>query len=175
MKKVFLFLFVIFFTTNAFSLVKIDITRGNLEPLPTAISNFYIDNPEKFSEKIKKLNLDKNLPKVIKGNLSRSGLFYVLDNKSYIQKPKLSHLKPRFEDWRLIKSQIMVSGKLKIDDKGRLRVEFRLWDVVSGKEMDELALFATPSSWRRIAHIISDKIYQNNPPHPSIFRISCLK
>ena len=40
MKKAFLFLFVIFFTTNAFSLVKIDITRGNLEPLPTAISNF---------------------------------------------------------------------------------------------------------------------------------------
>ena len=60
-------------------MVKIDITRGNLEPLPTAISNFYIDNPEKFSEKIK-INLDKNLPNVIKGNLNRSGLFYVLDN-----------------------------------------------------------------------------------------------
>ena len=160
MKRVFLFLLITFFTTKAFSLVKIDITRGNLEPLPTAISNFYIDNPEKFSEKIKKLNLDKNLPNVIKGNLNRSGLFYVLDNKSYIQKPKLSHLKPRFEDWRLIKAQIMVSGKLKIDDNGRLRVEFRLWDVVSGKEIEELALFATPSSWRRIAHIISDKIYQ---------------
>ena len=160
MKRVFLFLLITFFTTKAFSLVKIDITRGNLEPLPTAISNFYIDNPEKFSEKIKKLNLNKNLPNVIKSNLNRSGLFYVLDNKSYIQKPKLSHLKPRFEDWRLIKAQIMVSGKLKIDDNGRLRVEFRLWDVVSGKEIEELALFATPSSWRRIAHIISDKIYQ---------------
>ena len=54
----------------------------------------------------------------------------------------------------------MISGKLKIDDKGRLRVEFRLWDVVSAKEIEGLALFATPSSWRRIAHIISDKIYQ---------------
>ena len=48
MKRVFLFLLICFFTTSAFSLVKIDITRGNLEPLPTAISNFYIDNPEKF-------------------------------------------------------------------------------------------------------------------------------
>ena len=55
MRKIFLFLLITFFTTKAFSLVKIDITRGNLEPLPTAISNFYIDNPEKFSEKIKKL------------------------------------------------------------------------------------------------------------------------
>ena len=40
----------------------------------------------------------------------------------------------------------MVSGKLRIDDKGRLRVEFRLWDVVSAKEIEGLALFATPSS-----------------------------
>ena len=160
MKRLSLLLILTLFITKSFAVVTIDITRGNLEPLPTAISNFYIDNPERFSENIKKLNLDKNLPKVIKSNLTRSGLFYVLDNKSYIQKPKLSHLKPRFEDWKLIKAQIMISGKLKIDDKGRLRVEFRLWDVVSAKEIEGLALFATPSSWRRIAHIISDKIYQ---------------
>ena len=54
MKKLLLFLFVVTFATKAFSVVTIDITRGNLEPLPTAISNFYIDNPEKFSEKIQK-------------------------------------------------------------------------------------------------------------------------
>ncbi len=160
MKRIIFLIFYFTFFTNANAVVTIDITRGNLEPLPAAISNFYIDNPEKFSESIKKLNLDKNLPKVITENLKRSGLFYVLDPKSYIQDPKLSHLKPRFEDWALIKAQIMVSGKLKIDEKNRLRVEFRLWDVVSAKEMEGLALFATPSSWRRIAHIISDKIYQ---------------
>ncbi len=54
----------------------------------------------------------------------------------------------------------MVSGKLVIDEQKRLRVEFRLWDVVGGKEIEGLALFATPQSWRRIAHIISDKIYE---------------
>src|SRR5210317_2204566 len=54
----------------------------------------------------------------------------------------------------------MVSGKLLIDSKKRLRVEFRLWDVVAAKEIEGLALFATPESWRRIAHIISDKIYE---------------
>ncbi len=159
--KRFLFLIILsFFTTSSYAVVTIDITRGNLEPLPTAVSNFYLDNPEKFTDNIKKLNLEENLPKVIKDNLTRAGLFYVLDNKSYIQKPKLAHLKPRFEDWSLIKAQIMVSGKLRIDEKGRLRVEFRLWDVVSAKEIEGLALFATPNSWRRIAHIISDKIYQ---------------
>jgi len=159
--KKFLFsILFLLFSVNAKAVVTIDITRGNLEPLPTAIADFYIENPEKFSTNINKLNLQENLPSVIKNNLSRSGLFYVIDKKAYIQDPKLSHLKPRFEDWRLIKAQIMVSGKLKIDDKGRLRVEFRLWDTVSAKEIESLALFATPTSWRRIAHIISDKIYQ---------------
>ncbi len=160
MKRLLIFLYFFVFANKAFAVVTIDITRGNLEPLPTAISNFYIDNPENFPETIKKLKLQESLPKVIKSNLMRSGLFYVLDSKSHIQKPKLSHLKPRFEDWRLIKAQIMVSGKLKIDDKGRLRIEFRLWDVVSAKEIEGMALSATPTSWRRIAHIISDRIYK---------------
>ncbi|MEL0241889.1 MAG: Tol-Pal system protein TolB, partial [Pelagibacteraceae bacterium] len=86
MRNLFIFLLVLFYTSKSFAVVTIDITRGNLEPLPTAVSNFYVDNPEQFPEKIKKLKLEENLPKVIKGNLMRSGLFYVLDNKSYIQK-----------------------------------------------------------------------------------------
>ena len=162
MKKNFFLIFSLFFlwTKASFALVKIDITRGNLEPLPVAVSNFYLDNPEKFSSELKRLKLDKKISQVIKNNLKRSGLFNILDPKSYIQSPKIAHLKPRFEDWALIKSQIMVSGKLIIDSNKRLRVEFRLWDVVGAKEIEGLALFATPDSWRRIAHIISDKIYQ---------------
>ena len=42
MKKLFIFILIVLFTSKSFALVKIDITRGNLEPLPTAISNFYI-------------------------------------------------------------------------------------------------------------------------------------
>ena len=80
MKKILLFVLICLFNTGLNAAVKIDITRGNLEPLPAAISDFYLDNPDKFSEKLKKLNLETNLPKVIKNNLKRSGLFYILDN-----------------------------------------------------------------------------------------------
>ena len=44
------------------------------------------------------------------------------------------------------------------DDK--LKVEFRLWDLAAAKEMTALAFTTTPSNWRRVAHIISDKIYE---------------
>ena len=49
MKKIFFILLIVFLNTNLNAAVKIDITRGNLEPLPAAVSDFYIDNPEKFS------------------------------------------------------------------------------------------------------------------------------
>ena len=39
-------------------------------------------------------------------------------------------IKPSFEDWNLIKAQALITGKVKnVNDK--LRVEFRLWDVLS--------------------------------------------
>ena len=43
---------------------------------------------------------------------------------------------------------------------GQLKVEFRLWDVFAGEQMTGLVYKTTPANWRRIAHIISDAIYQ---------------
>jgi len=39
-------IFALFFilSTKSFALVSVDITRGNLDPLPTAISDFYLDS-----------------------------------------------------------------------------------------------------------------------------------
>ena len=59
----------------------------------------------------------------------------------------------------LIKAQALVTGKLLVKD-GKLKVEFRLWDVLASQEMIALAFTTTPSNWRRVAHIISDKIYE---------------
>ena len=53
----------------------------------------------------------------------------------------------------------MVTGKILIKDE-KLKVEFRLWDLTAAQEMTALAFTTTPSNWRRVAHIISDKIYE---------------
>ena len=91
--------------------------------------------------------------------LKALGLFNPLKKDAFVQKPDIAHLKPRFEDWRLIKAQALVTGKLLIKDE-KLKVEFRLWDLTAAKEMTALAFTTTPSNWRRVAHIISDKIYE---------------
>ena len=162
MKKIILFIFCLFIYNNsATALVEVDITRGNLDPLPIAVSPLHIESGSvdiKQGDKIIK-NVGEKISKVIEINFKRSGLFNPLKKDSFVQKPDIAHIKPRFEDWRLIKAQALVTGKVTVSED-KLRVEFRLWDVVAAKEMLALAFSTTPSNWRRVAHIISDKVYQ---------------
>jgi len=160
MKKLILFILFIF-TTSSHALVEVDITRGNLDPLPIAVSPLHIESGSidiKDGDKIIK-NIGEEIAKVIEINFKRSGLFNPLKKDSFVQNPDIAHVKPRFEDWRLIKAQALVTGKV-IVTKEKIRVEFRLWDVIAAKEMIALAFSTTPNNWRRVAHIISDKVYQ---------------
>jgi len=162
MKK-FLITIIILFTYNhsALALVEVDITRGNLDPLPIAVSPLHIESGSKNIKKGTKIikNVGEEISKVIEENFRRSGLFNPLKKDSFVQNPDIAHIKPRFEDWRLIKAQALLTGKVTVLDE-KLRVEFRLWDVIAAKEMIALAFSTTPSNWRRVAHIISDKVYE---------------
>ena len=160
MKKL-IFLFVInrFLISKSFALIEIDITRGNLDPLPIAISPLHLDIKSENYDGIKIKLLGDDISKIIENNFRSTGLFNPLKKEAFVQKPDIAHLKPRFEDWRLIKAQALVTGKLLVIN-GKLKVEFRLWDLAAAKEMTALAFTTTPSNWRRVAHIISDKIYE---------------
>jgi TolB protein len=162
MKRLFFVIFCFFLLIRpTVALIEVDITRGNLEPLPIAVSSFYHEQDSQEiiqGEKIIK-NVGEEISKIIETNLKRSGLFNPLKKDSFLQSSDIAHIKPRFEDWRLIKAQALVSGKVTISEN-RLRTEFRLWDVIAAKEMIALAFSTTPDNWRRVAHIISDKIYQ---------------
>ena len=168
MRKKILLLFVfclILKSSISYSLVEIDITRGNLDPLPISVSPFFADEISK--EKIKKnLNIDnlgQEISKVIENNLRKTGLFDTLDNESFLQQPDIAHLKPRFEDWALIKSQVLITGKVTskiINEKDYIRIEFKLWDVLGAKMVDGFSLTTVPTNWRRVGHKISDKVYE---------------
>ena len=160
MKKIAISLIIfLIFNSYSFALIKVDITRGNLDPLPIAVSPLHVDDK---SENIKDLdvkNLGASISSIIEKNFKSTGLFNPLKKEAFVQKPDIAHLKPRFEDWRLIKAQALVTGKLSINEN-KLKVEFRLWDLTASKEMVALSFTTTPSNWRRVAHIISDKIYE---------------
>ena len=160
MKKIFYILAIFLFKLNfAYSLVEVDITRGNLDPLPIAVSPLHVDVQSDNYKDAKVKGLGDIISSVVEKNFRSTGLFNALNKDAFVQKPDIAHLKPRFEDWSLITAQALVTGKILIKDE-KLKVEFRLWDVAANKEMIALAFTTTPSNWRRVAHIISDKIYE---------------
>ena len=160
MKKILITLFIYFISLSPISaLIEVDITRGNLDPLPIAVSPLHVDIKSEEQEDIKIKELGNNISEIIEKNFKSTGLFNPLKKEAFVQKPDIAHLKPRFEDWRLIKAQALVTGKILIKDE-KLKIEFRLWDLAAAKEITALAFTTTPSNWRRVAHIISDKIYE---------------
>ena len=154
-------IFLILLPSKSFSLIEVDITRGNLDPLPIAVSPLSIDenSRQNFEKILKKKNIGEEISKIIEVNLKTSGLFNPLNKDAFLQAPDIANLKPRFEDWNLIKAQALITGKVSYTDE-KLRVEFRLWDVLAGKEMVALAFTTVPTNWRRVGHIITDKVYQ---------------
>ena len=157
----YLFILFIIFPIKTYALIEVDITRGNLNPLPVAVSPLSIDknSKEKFKKLLKKKDLGSEISVIVENNLRQSGLFNPLNKDAFLQKPDIANLKPRFEDWNLIKAQALITGKVTSVDEN-LRVEFRLWDVLAGKEMMALAFTTVPTNWRRVGHIITDKVYE---------------
>ncbi len=157
----YLLVLIILIPLNSYALIEVDISRGNLSPLPIAVSPLSLDKESKQSlQKIlKKKDLGSEISIVVENNLKKTGLFNPLNKDSFLQKSDIAHLKPRFEDWALIKAQALITGKVTVVDE-KLRVEFRLWDVLAAKEMLALAFTTVPSNWRRVGHIITDKIYE---------------
>lgn len=133
--------------------LQIDITAGNPQPIPIAVTNFAGDGPQAQQT-------GQNIAAVISANLERSGLFRPIEPSRFIQTPEQLRAGPRFADWRLIQAQGLVTGSVSQTPDGRVRIEFRLWDVTTDQQMTGLAYTVQADGWRRVAHIISDAIYK---------------
>jgi TolB protein len=129
--------------------LQVRVEEGVSQPIPMAIPDFVGD-----------VQAGKNMAAVIKGDLERSGLFRPLDPASFVEKISDINVPPRFGDWRTIQAQGLVTGQVVPQSDGRLKVDFRLWDIFGEQQMVGLQFSTTPENWRRIAHLISDAIYE---------------
>jgi TolB protein len=132
---------------------KLVIPEGNVAPLPIAITNFVPGTPADGEVGI-------GVAQVITNNLKRSGLFAPIDPAAFIEKITNIDNAPQFQSWKTINAQALVMGRMTHQSDGRLKAEFRLWDVAAGQQLAGQAYSTAPEYWRRIAHIISDQIYE---------------
>jgi TolB protein len=133
--------------------LRLELNEGNIQPVPIALPDFLAGSPADGEAA-------RGISQIINGNLKRSGLFAPIDPAAFIEKITNTDVAPRFADWRAINAQALVTGRITRQADGRLKAEFRLWDVLGGTMLNGQQYFTTPDNFRRIAHIISDSIYE---------------
>ncbi len=138
--------------TPASAQIEVDITQGNIDPVPIAVPDFIGTDPQTAE-------LGRQIADVIRADLERSGLFRALDPASFLETQTDIDYEPTFADWRIIKADALASGRIVRDGPDKVRVEFRLWDVFAGKQLKGIRFSTSNENWRRTAHKASDAIY----------------
>ena len=132
---------------------RIIVPEGDFAPLPIAIPNFVAGTPSDGEVGV-------GVTQVITNNLKRSGLFAPIDQAAYIEKVVNIDAPPQFQNWKTVNAQALVTGRMTRQPDGRLKAEFRLWDVNTAQQLAGQQYSTSPEYWRRIAHIVSDQIYE---------------
>ena len=107
---------------------RFSVTEGNVAPLPIAIPNFVAGSPTDGEVGV-------GVTQVITNNLKRSGLFAPIDPAAFIEKIANIDAAPQFQNWKTINAQALVTGRMTRQPDGRLKAEFRLWDVATGQQL----------------------------------------
>src|ERR1700688_2660000 len=136
---------------GASSSAVIDVDRARTAPIPIAIP--VLTGSGGDSDR-----LGSDIAGVISNDLGRSGLVRPVDPAAFISSGASGDV-PNFANWKAIGAQALVTGKVE-NQGGKARVEFRLWDVLPQQQIQGTAYTTDLSNWRRIAHIISDVIYE---------------
>src|SRR3569833_2655856 len=135
-------------SSPAHAALQVDVTQGNAQPLPIAIPDFVPGTPGDAQA-------GANVANVIRADLERSGLFRPLDPKGFPEQITNINAVHNFGSWRAITAQGLVPGQVTTQPDGRLRADYRLWDVYGQTQMVGQQFFTQPENWRRLAHMIS--------------------
>ncbi len=134
--------------------LRLDVTQGNVQPLPIALPDFVGGTPGDADGA-------RGVTQVITANLQ--ALRPVRADRSGRLHREASPPSIRFRASRTGASSMPrrwspAASRARATDG--CKAEFRLWDVFAGQQLIGQQYFTTPDNWRRIAHIISDAIYE---------------
>ncbi len=139
----------------------IDVGSPDFRPLPVAIAPLKADGDARAAA--------AEIAEVLTSDLGLSGIFDVLDPRSFLADPGEGLLASqiKFTRWSDVGAEGLVKGKV-TRGPGGLSAEMHLFEVRAGRE----ALFRTltDSSPRAIAHRFADDLVQYYTREPGVFR-----
>ncbi|MBS1270601.1 MAG: Protein TolB [Gammaproteobacteria bacterium] len=134
---------------SAGAVLEIDITQGVAAGIPIAVVPFEYRGSDPPPHEVSK---------VVGSDLRRSGRFETIAHENFLNRPH-DHTEVEFKDWRLIKAEVLVVGRVIRMALDQYRVEFRLFDVFKEQQLGGFRYDVSGNKLRKIAHQIADFIY----------------
>lgn len=144
---------------QAHAVLTIEITEGADSGLPIAIVPFSWAGPGAIPQ---------DVSAVVKADLARSGRFQTLNDKDFISRPH-DDKDVDFKDWRLIKAEALLIGKISMAANKQYQVEYRLYDVFKKTQLAGYRYLVSADLLRTAAHQISDVVYEKLTGEPGAF------
>jgi TolB protein len=150
------FVFCCTLASTSFADPLIRIEGASFKPLPVAVTDVAI--PQNSGLKAS----GTQLADVIRKDLDFSGVFSVLNPKSFLVNPNAEGFEPKdikFENWRNVGADALI--KTKLERQGDiLMVEAFIYDIASQKSRWKRNYKAPSNMLRQLAHRISDDIFK---------------
>ena len=135
----------------AFADLRVEITEWNIEPAPVAVVPFGWQGSTEAPP------LD--VAEVIGADLRRSGRFAPVDESQMLSKPT-SGADLDFDDWRILKVEAVVIGRVEQTGDNAYSVQFQLFDPFRGTQLVGYRMPASRGTMRQVAHRAADMIYE---------------
>lgn len=138
------------FSTPSVAVLTIEINKGELAEIPIAVVPFAMEG----------VSASEQQPAdIIESDLGLSGRFETILRSGFLNNPHdLDSVK--YKDWRLIKSEVLVVGKVINIGNAQYEVRFRLIDVFREEQMVGQKFVISANKLRKVSHQISDIIYE---------------
>jgi len=148
MKRLILWLALMFLAAAAHAQLTIDITTSGGRQIPIAVMPMAGEagQPQSVSE-------------VVGADLARTGLFRLV-NTIGISPIPTEPSEVNFGDWTARAAEALVIGKIDALPEGRVEVRFRLFDVAKQSQLASYSYVVAPAQLRATAHRIADLIYE---------------
>jgi len=139
----------------------VEVVGGAAQQIPIAIVPFSVQaSPTQIAQ--------DNISTVIGADLRLSGLFRVLETRGVTSQPHtLSEVK--YTDWTSIQAQALTIGTVESLPSNRLKISFRLLDVLKQNQLLAMEFNITPAQQRATAHRIADMIYEKLTGEKGVF------
>jgi len=146
-----MFLVLLLASSTVPAALTIEITQGMEGAIPVAVVPFGWSGDT--------ASAPENMAAIISADLNRSGRIETLSDGDLIAHPT-EGAQVKFQNWRMVKADDLVIGKLTGNADGSFSVQFELYDVIRGKQLIGSSFPASRDDLRRVAHHISDLIYE---------------